>query len=134
MPRLCYGSIADLRLLIIWAAHLVQTKHILWSNATDLVPLFASLDKCRRKIISSLTHPKLTQPGRVHHILGMQAPHNAHIRLIDTLAEGAKTRFQEMELKTASMFVHHMPDKYEHAIAEAYEGCEDELEGTPREL
>lgn len=120
IPRLSYGSISDLRLLIVWAAHLVHTKHILWSSSSELAKLYTSLEKCRRTIVNSGTHPKLTQPGTIHHLQAIPSPGGQQCRMIETLPD-ALNRFMEIELRTGSMFLHHMPDKYEQALEEAYQ-------------
>lgn len=113
VPRLCYGTCADLRLMIIHAASLAQTWHLF----SDGSAVFAELARLRSALQASPTHPKLCQPGRLHHFLGLPAPAAQHYRLLETVSW---TRFWEMELRQR-MLVHHLPSRYEEALEQAWE-------------
>lgn len=120
VPRLSFGSCADLRLLIIHAASLVQTWH-LFSTLTPTSPIFVELARCRDLIQASSIHPKLTQPGSVHHLIGLPAPGSKKYRLVETVGG---ERFGELELRQR-MLVHHLPSRYLESLEEAYTNCSD---------
>ena len=118
VPRLCFGSVADLRLLLIKAAQLVQGWHMFRPPAPDS-PILAELARCRSIIQSQAQNPKMTPPGKLHHFVSLPAPSNQKFPILETL-ERPGERFWELELRP-QMIAHHMPNRYYDAFMEVYQ-------------
>lgn len=124
VPRLSYGSAADLMLMLTTASEHLSTWHLM--TRSDLnEDVVKALDKCANKLrINDALHPKLVQPGRVHHIMKVleeagDATEKMTKKWVDTL-EPTDQRFHRIELRSAN-FVHHLPHKYKQALDEVYQ-------------
>ncbi|PJF18090.1 hypothetical protein PSACC_02113 [Paramicrosporidium saccamoebae] len=116
VPRLSYGTLADLQTLIMYAAEVGRASDLLgnYNNAS----LFQKLEICRRVIQEGkkVLNPKLRIPGRVHHIQTIKAPGGKTYTVVDTCGP---ERFLEIAFRR-NMLLDHLPSRYEQAFEEAY--------------
>lgn len=116
VPRLCYGTMIDLQILLVYAAEIGKASDLLGAREGSV--LFQRLEACRRAILEGrgVENMKLWIPGRVHHVMSIKAPGNRKYTVVDTC--GAQ-RFLEMALRK-NMLLDHLPSRYEQAFEEAY--------------
>ena len=116
VPRLSYGTMADLQLLMVYTAEIGRASE-LW-GLMEGSELQRKLDTCRHAIRTSakVHNPKLHIPGRLHHIQTLKAPNNRQYTVIDTCMP---ERFDEMTLRR-NMLKDHLPSAYEMALENAY--------------
>jgi len=116
VPRMSYGSLIDLQVLIVYAAEIGRTHHLF---KEELSPShYEKLAKCH-SAMRTQTPPmnlKLYLPGRIHQMLKLKAPGDKKITVIDTCTSD---RFTDGHV-TRKMLTHHMPLKYEKALDDAY--------------
>ena len=116
-PRLSYGTVIDLQILMVYTAEIGRAGDLLVSNFED-TELFRKLEKCRQSIQSgqNVVNIKLHIPGRIHHILTIKAPNDRKYTVVDTCTS---ERFLDVALRK-NMLRDHMPDRYERAFEDAY--------------
>lgn len=116
VPRLCYGTMLDLQMLLVYCAEVGKSSDFI--SANDGSPLFQKLETCRSAIQAGRGTPnmKLWIPGRVHHIMTIKAPNKRRYTVVDTCGP---ERFLEMALRK-NMFFDHLPSRYEQAFENAY--------------
>jgi hypothetical protein len=103
--------------MVSYASSICSATHLF--RAIESTPIMNRLQHCRRRIISKtnrVLNPKLFTLGRIHHIVALQAPNNQRYRVVETVGP---ERFQEIKA-TSKALRHHMPDRYEVALEEAY--------------
>ena len=117
VPSLSFGSVDDFHLMVSYASSICSATHLF--QAIESTPIMNRLQHCRRRIISRtnrVLNPKLFTLGRIHHIVALEAPNNKRYRVVETVGP---ERFQEIKA-TSKALRHHMPDRYEVALNEAY--------------
>ena len=117
VPSLSFGSVDDFHLMVSYASSIYSATHLF--KAIESTPIMNRLQHCRRRIISRtnrVLNPKLFTLGRIHHIVALEAPNNKRYRVVETVGP---ERFQEIKA-TSKALRHHMPDRYEVALEEAY--------------
>lgn len=117
VPSLSFGSVDDFHLMVSYASSICSATHLF--KAIESTPIMNRLQHCRRRIISNTNrtlNPKLFTLGRIHHIVALEAPNNQRYRVIETVGP---ERFQEIKA-TSKAIRHHLPDRYEAALDEAY--------------
>lgn len=117
VPSLSFGSVDDFHLMVSYASSICSANHLF--KAIESTPIMDRLQHCRRRIISRtnrVLNPKLFTLGRIHHIVALEAPNNKKYRVVETVGP---ERFQEIKA-TSKALRHHMPDRYEVAMEEAY--------------
>ena len=117
VPSLSFGSVGDFHLMLSYASSIYSTTHLF--KSIESTPTMERLQHCRRRIISKtnrVLNPKLFTLGRIHHIVALEAPNNKKYRVIESVGP---ERFQEIKA-TSKALRHHMPDRYEVALDEAY--------------
>lgn len=117
VPRLCYGTVIDLQILMVYAAEIRRAGDLM--TAKEGSELFQKLETCRRAILTGkggVENMKLWIPGTVHHIMTIKAPQQRKYTVIDTC--GAE-RFLELTLRK-NMLRDHLPSRYERAFESAY--------------
>lgn len=117
VPCLSFGSVLDLHLMVSYAASIASASHLF--QAIESSPIMDRLQHCRKQIVgnSNRINPKLFILGRIHHIVSLEAPNNQKYRVVETVGP---ERFQEIKVTSKSLR-HHMPDRYEAAMDEAYQ-------------
>lgn len=117
VPRLSYGSVIDLQIMIVYAAEIGGASHLFKGEIDE--ELFQKIHTCRLAMRTQQPpmNLKLYIPGRIHHILKLCAPGDQRYVVIDSTT---CDRFQDGHV-TRKMLNHHMPGKYERALNEAYE-------------
>lgn len=138
VPRLSYGTVADLQTLMVYAAEIGRAADLL--GTFEGTELEQKLEACRKVIQEGkkVVNPKLRIPGRVYHLQSINAPGNRTYTVVDTCGPD---RFLEVILKK-NMLYDHLPNRYEQAFEDAYvthllHGLEDSREvatGTPVSL
>ena len=117
VPTLSFGSVWDMHLMVSYAASIASASHLF----TDIesTPIMDRLQHCRKQIVghSNRINPKLFILGRIHHIVSLEAPNNQKYRVVETVGP---ERFQEIKFSSKALR-HHMPDRYEAAMDEAYQ-------------
>lgn len=119
VPRLSYGTMADLQVLTVYAAEVGRAGDLFVGEASDRnTELQAKLCACRAAIRRGehVINAKLHVPGRIHHLLKIKAPTGRSYTVIDTCGP---ERFCEMVLK-GGILTHHLPNRYENAFENAY--------------
>lgn len=127
VPHLSYGSMMDYRVMLLTAAKLIKTRHVLFSpgsNTTSLV--MHALTVCREELKIQNQHPKLMCPGQYH-----------HMHVLDEVPRDKtdpKFKWTVMEKSNAvdfsefciyrHMWSHHLPIKYERAFYRIYESIQ----------
>ena len=117
VPSLSFGSVDDFHRMVSYASSICSTTHLF--KAIESTPIMNRLQHCRKQIISKtnrVLNPKLFTLGRIHHIVALDAPNKRRYRVIETVGP---ERFQEIKA-TSKALRHHMPDRYEVALDEAY--------------
>lgn len=116
VPNLSFGSVLDFHLMVSYAASICSASHLF--QAIESTPIMDRLQHCRNQIVASSNrlNPKLFILGKIHHIVSLEGPNHQKYRLVETVGP---ERFQEIKT-TSKAFRHHMPDRYEVALNEAY--------------
>lgn len=117
VPRLCYGTVIDLQILMVYAAEIGRTGDLM--TAKEGSALFQKLETCRQAIQSGkggVENMKLWIPGTVHHLMTIKAPNRRKYTVVDTCGG---ERFLEITLRK-NMLRDHLPSRYEHAFEAAY--------------
>lgn len=119
VPRLSYGTMADLQVLVVYAAEVGRVGDLFaGENSVRNVEVQTKLHACRAAIqrAEHVINPKLHVPGRIHHLLKIKAPTGRSYTVIDTCGP---ERFCELILKGGTL-THHLPNRYEIAFENAY--------------
>lgn len=137
VPRLSYGSVLDLQMLIVWAAENGSASDLFWGkdrkksagknakkkDSEVVTDVWDRMEECRKRIQSQrsgVCNVKLHIPGRIHHIVRLRCPKSRRkYTLIDTCGPD---RFKEVILRR-NMINDHMPSSYEQAFEDAYLTC-----------
>jgi hypothetical protein len=116
VPRLSYGTLADLQILMVYTSEVGRASDLLGN--VDTSSLFQKLEVCRRAIQESrkVINLKLRIPGRIHHIQTIKAPGDRTYTAVDTCGS---ERFLEVVLRK-NMLLDHLPSRYEQAFEKAY--------------
>lgn len=116
VPTLSFGSVWDMHLMVCYAASIASASHLF--GAIESSPVMDRLQHCRKQIVghSNRINPKLFIIGKLHHIVSLEAPNNERYRVVETVGP---ERFQEIKFSSKALR-HHMPDRYEAAMDEAY--------------
>lgn len=119
VPRLSYGTMADLQVLMVYAAEVGRAGDLFIGEASARhTELQLKLHACRAAIqrAEHVVNAKLHVPGRIHHLLKIKTPMGRAYTVIDTCGP---ERFCEMILK-GGILTHHLPNRYENAFENAY--------------
>lgn len=116
VPHLSYDSIVNLKTLLVFAAEIGSTSHLLKDPTPELL---ARIQECRDAMIERNRRSQqciLHLPGRIHHLVKLRAPQRRKYTVID---ETTSDRFIELRLRP-KMMTHHFPWTYERALENAY--------------
>ena len=116
VPRLCYGTAADLQLLIQCVAGKATAGSLFKDNPASL----EAIRTCRQALRSLKINPKLYLVGNVHHMVNVYV-HGAEEKEMvkHTLVESVTAEYFDEMVVCKKMFMHHMPDSYDRGVENA---------------
>ena len=115
VPRLCYGTAADLQLELLCAAQKVTTANAFRENPESLHAIGA----CRKALKEHQTNPKLFLVGNVYHLVNIYIK-SGNTFIKRTVVESVPAEYFDELVVCRKMFRHHLPDAYFRAIDNAW--------------
>ena len=115
VPRLCYGTAADLQLELLCAAQKVTTANAFRENPESL----AAIDASRKALKQHQVNPKLYLAGNVYHLVNIYIK-NGNNFIKRTVVESVPSEYFDELVVCRKMFRHHLPDAYSRAIENAW--------------